>query len=104
MSQELQKAVQALTSSYKIHAIILFGSRARGNHLKTSDIDLIVVSNKFKQTPFVERPTQVLKALYKEGIVAPIDLLCYTPQEFEKKKQEIGIVREALKTAKTLAK
>ncbi len=99
-----EEVAKAIKKHYPDALILLFGSRARGNHLKTSDIDLIVVSNKFKQTPFVERPTQVLKALYKEGIVAPIDLLCYTPQEFDKKKQEIGIVREALKTAKTLAK
>ena len=27
----------------------------------------------------------------------PVDFLCYTPEEFEKKKKEISIVKEAVK-------
>jgi len=27
----------------------------------------------------------------------PVDFLCYTPEEFEEKRKEISIVRQALK-------
>ncbi len=73
--------------------IILFGSRARKNALKTSDYDFIVVSKSFKNVPFFERPV-LLYTLWDGG---GIDLLCYTPEEFEKKKKQISVVREAVR-------
>ena len=82
--------------------VLLFGSRARGNHLATSDIDLIVVSKAFRGVGFLERPVQLLKLLYREGVEAPLDILCYTPEEFERKRREIGVVREALRTGVVL--
>ena len=73
--------------------VILFGSRARENALKTSDYDFIVVSESFKNVPFFERPLM----LYELWDGGAIDLLCYTPDEFEKKKRRIGIVSEAVR-------
>src|SRR3989344_3935971 len=74
--------------------IILFGSRARGDNLKTSDVDLIVISEKFKNINFHDRMVQAYGLWNK-----PIDLevFCYTPEEFERKKKQIGIIREAVK-------
>jgi uncharacterized protein len=72
---------------------IAFGSRARGDALSTSDLDLILVSPWFGSVPFLRRPVEVLEALdYPSGL----ELLCYTPQEFEEKRNEFGIVRVAL--------
>ena len=36
------REIQELADRYKIHRVILFGSRARGDYHKTSDIDLAV--------------------------------------------------------------
>lgn len=36
------KEIWELAQQYKIHKVILFGSRARGDYHKTSDIDLAV--------------------------------------------------------------
>jgi uncharacterized protein len=73
--------------------VIAFGSRARGDALSTSDLDLIVVSPQFAGMPFLKRPVAVLEALdYPAGL----ELLCYTPEEFEEKREEFGIVRVAL--------
>jgi len=79
--------------------IILFGFRARGDALKKSDIDLIVVSRKFGGMHFTDRAMCVLKILWREGALPPVDvdLLCYTPEEFEERKREISVVSEALK-------
>jgi hypothetical protein len=72
---------------------IAFGSRVRGDALSTSDLDLILVSPWFPQTPFLRRPVAVLELLdYPAGL----ELLCYTPEEFEQKRTELGIVRVAL--------
>jgi len=72
---------------------IAFGSRARGDALSTSDLDLILVSPRFVAVPFLKRPVAVLEALDYPG---GLELLCYTPQEFEEKREEFGIVRVAL--------
>jgi len=72
---------------------IVFGSRARGDALSTSDLDLILVSPRFASVPFLDRPVLVLEALDYAG---GLELLCYTPEEFERKREELGIVRVAV--------
>ena len=73
--------------------VIAFGSRARGDALSTSDLDLILVSPSFEAVPFLRRPVVVLEALDSPP---GLELLCYTPEEFEAKRGEFGIVRVAL--------
>lgn len=73
--------------------VIAFGSRARGDAISTSDLDLILVSPAFAAVRFLQRPVQVLEIL---GYPGGLELLCYTPEEFEQKRQELGIVRVAL--------
>ena len=74
--------------------VILFGSRARGDWLQESDYDFIVVSRRFQDVPWPYRPLE----LYRLWHGSPgVELLCYTPEEFERKSREISIVAEALK-------
>jgi predicted nucleotidyltransferase len=73
--------------------VIAFGSRVRGDALSASDLDLILVSPWFVSLPFLRRPGAILELLDYPG---GLELLCYTPEEFEEKRQEFGIVRVAL--------
>jgi len=77
---------------HKIQSMLLFGSRARGDELFTSDVDVIVISPDFATTKFRDRPDWFL-----DQWMLPVDLeiLCYTPEEFARKKKEIGLVQEA---------
>jgi predicted nucleotidyltransferase len=79
--------------------VIAFGSRVRGDALSTSDLDLILVSPRFASAPFLKRSVQVLEGL---GFPPGLELLCYTPEEFEEKRNELGIVRVALEEGLTL--
>jgi hypothetical protein len=73
--------------------VIAFGSRVRGDALSTSDLDLVLVSPWFASFPYLRRAVAVLELLdYPAGL----ELLCYTPAEFEQKRRELGIVRVAL--------
>jgi hypothetical protein len=72
-----QPMIDALEDVMEINAVILFGSRARGDALPHSDYDVVVIGN-FTQTYF--------NRLDIVGRLAPpvaIDLFCYTPREFE---------------------
>ncbi len=84
---------------WHIEKAILFGSRARNDHLLHSDVDLILVSPDFAGLPFRSRLADAL-----EGWNAEVDLevLCYTPEEFGRKQQDPGIVQQATKEGRLL--
>ena len=88
-----EKYLSRLLELYKPSNVIVFGSRARGDFLKESDLDLIVVSDKFSSIRFIDRAYRVLMDI---DIDMGVDILCYTPKEFEEKKKELGIVQVAV--------
>ena len=77
-----------------IEQMYLFGSRASGKVHKDSDVDLIVVSKRFRGKGLLGRAPPLY---IKWDIHYPVDFLCYTPQEFNKLKKQITIVREAVR-------
>ncbi len=58
-------------------AVILFGSRARGNAMKESDYDIVVIAE--YKVEYFARVAQVLRL--KPPL--PLDVFYYTPSEFE---------------------
>jgi len=80
-------------SEFPINKMLLFGSYSKGKQRKWSDIDLIIVSSKFKGKKSYKRA----RKLYDYwNLDYPVDFLCYTPEEFNKLKNQITIVREAV--------
>jgi predicted nucleotidyltransferase len=69
---------------------IAFGSRARGDALSTSELDLILISPRFATVQFLKRAVTVLEAL---DYTCGLELFCYTPDEFREKREGFGIVR-----------
>ena len=82
-----------LRRRYQPQLVLVFGSRARGDALAESDLDLLVVSERFRGMSFLERSSAVLTAL---DTPFAVDVLCYTPEEFARKRRELGIVSLAL--------
>lgn len=99
-SPEINKFIDKLKREFDPEKIILFGSRAEGTHWKRSDYDFIIVSSKFKGMHWLKRISKILKMW---EIIADIDVLPYTPKEFEDKKKNSSIVRHALKHGKLIA-
>lgn len=87
--------LEKVKNKYDIKEAIFFGSRARGDNFKNSDFDIILVSADFEGIFFSKR----IANMYEFWDHYPLDIepLCYTPDEFEKKKKEIGIVSRAVK-------
>ena len=65
--------------------IILYGSYAKGNPREDSDIDLIVISNDFKDMNLRER-LEIL-GIAAGRVFEPIEALGYTPKEIKQKKE-----------------
>ena len=74
--------------------MILFGSQATGKTHKNSDVDLIIVSKNFEG---IERLNRAPDLYLRWDLDYPVDILCYTPKEFNRKKKFIGIVQQAVK-------
>jgi hypothetical protein len=74
--------------------IIAFGSRVRGETLRSSDLDVIIVAHAFEDVPWLDR-----QVLVQEAIGAPfaMDTLCYRPAEFDQKRVQLGLVQTAVR-------
>lgn len=79
--KEYQKELEAL--GVKTKKIILYGSHASGKAGKDSDIDLVVVSNDFKNMDLWERLRLLGRA--RMGIKRPMEILGFTEEEFAAK-------------------
>lgn len=101
MDRETAKVARAfvrkLKTKFKLNQVILFGSRARGNNWKTSDYDFIIVSESFAGKKFPERMAEIYDSWDAPQDIEP---LCYTPEEFERRKRELGLVAVAVKEGK----
>lgn len=95
------EVLPCLARRYDPERVIVFGSRARGDALEHSDLDVLVVSEAFANVPWLERAPQVVLGC---DIRFGIELLCYTPEEFARKREELGIVQTALAEGMDLLK
>ena len=77
MSDELKEYVERVSRRVRLHAAILFGSRARGDHGPWSDYDLLLIGD-FKE-PYLDRLKTLLDLT--QGIRIPIELHPYTLEE-----------------------
>lgn len=69
------------TKGIKSQKLILFGSFAKGNFHKESDIDLIVISKDFENKNYWQRIEILAEAIYE--IFKPIEAVAMTPDEWE---------------------
>jgi len=93
IGREVNSFIENLKKEFNPQRIIIFGSHAKGDNWKRSDYDFIIVSSLFENVHWLERISSVVK--YWE-LLCNVDILPYTPEEFEVKRKQIGIVRTAV--------
>lgn len=82
---------------YDILKLILFGSQVTGRTREGSDIDLLVVSEKFGNHDKAALMSQLLEEWHLvQKKTFPVDFICLTPEEFDEMSKQITIVRRAL--------
>jgi predicted nucleotidyltransferase len=96
---EINTIADQIIQKYKPEKIILFGSAARGEFRRDSDVDLLIIK---KDTPlYGEDRVRELNRLIQRNI--PLDLLVYRPEEFEKRlKMGDPFLKRVLKEGKVL--
>ena len=91
---ELQQFARIISKEYPLRKMILFGSQATGKTHQDSDVDIMIVSKKFEGVRRLDRAPDLYM---KWNLDYPVDILCYTPEEFNRKKNFFGIVQQAVK-------
>ncbi len=94
----IKKIKEFLKRKKNIREAYLFGSFARGDSSRTSDIDLIVIMDTSK--PFFERYEEFSELIL--SLPCALDLLIYTPKEWEDIKDRL-FFRAIMKEAKKIA-
>lgn len=89
MSTQVQQIIDELVRNYQPEKVILFGSRVVGKTHKWSDIDLVVI--KKTNVRFYNRIGEALSAMPYD---IPIDVVVYTPEEFEEIKQKSRFIKK----------
>ena len=92
---EIVEKLKEFKKQNKIDKMYLFGSMVTGRTHKYSDIDLLVVSKDFRRKSILERSP---KLYMRWNLEYPVDFLCYSPEEFNRLKKQITIVRQAVKS------
>ncbi len=92
--KELKLFKEKLSRKIPVKTLLFFGSRAKGKGNKYSDVDLIVISDKFKRKKFHQRAIDLYDYW---DLDYPVDFLCYTQEEFNKSKRLSVLVKEAVK-------
>ena len=91
----VRKFKKKLLKEFGILKIILFGSRVTGDFSEDSDFDLIIVSKAFRGKDIIKR----CGLMYEDwDYNFAVDFICYTPEEFKERKEQVSIVSEALRT------
>jgi uncharacterized protein len=79
---KVKKIIQTIVQDYEPEKVILFGSYARGEENKDSDLDLMIIKETYE--PYNHRAHRV-RSLFNPYPCA-MDLFIYTQKEFERLK------------------
>jgi predicted nucleotidyltransferase len=91
---KIQSFKKRLAVDFDISRMLLFGSFAREDFKKWSDIDLLIVSRDFAN---VKKARRAVRLYDYWTFKLPVDFLCYTPEEFSRLSKGVTIVREAVR-------
>lgn len=98
--KEVKAFVRKLRAELHPEKIILFGSRAKGEVWKRSDYDFVIVSSAFEGVHWLDRISRVVQLW---DSLSAIDALPYTPKEFEEKRRNSSVVRNAVRQGQLIA-
>ncbi|MDD3265465.1 MAG: nucleotidyltransferase domain-containing protein, partial [Dehalococcoidales bacterium] len=93
-AETLDDLVRLIKNEFNTELVLLFGSRARGDNLIESDYDIIIVSKDFEGINFIKR-MGLVQDLW--GGIYRLEAFYSTPEEVERKRNDIGTVQEACK-------
>jgi predicted nucleotidyltransferase len=92
--RELARFLKRLKRELGVVEVYIFGSRAYGNPLLESDLDMIVVSEEFGKRSFIEN-MELLSRMWDGSFT--VEMFPYTPEQLRKYAERKTVVSEALR-------
>jgi predicted nucleotidyltransferase len=92
--RELARFLKRLKRELGVVEAYIFGSRAYGNPLLESDLDMIVVSEEFGKRSFIEN-MELLSRMWDGSFT--VEMFPYTPEQLRKYAERKTVVSEALR-------
>jgi predicted nucleotidyltransferase len=95
----VDRFLERVDARFPLSLAVLFGSRGRGDELVDSDYDLLVVSAAFDGLAPWDR---IQACLDLWDLPEPLEVVPVTPAELERRRADLTIVGEALRTGRVL--
>jgi len=92
VEQALNQLVKRLKENLGPLDVYLFGSFAKGDWLEDSDIDIVVVSDRFEGKSMPER-INLVRRLASESLA--FEILAYTPKELKEVLTKSMVIQDA---------
>lgn len=89
----INQYIERINQKTPVDKAIVFGSYARGDTRRDSDLDLIVLSKAFKRMNFLRR-LEYLSRNWEDYDLAS-DIFGYTPEEFAEMSKHSVVLKEA---------
>jgi len=103
-TEKLKKTIIDYLSqrNIKLNRLVLFGSYAAGKNTEESDVDIIIVSEDFRNRNYSERIINSLgiNRVLVKSLDLPIDVIYYSDEEWE--NSETLLIREAKQYGMTI--
>jgi uncharacterized protein len=90
----IDKIISIIVSLIDPDQIVLFGSYARGENKKTSDIDLLVLKRNLQNTKTLT--DNLYMSFFDNKIKIPVDLLVLDYDKYNNLKNEIGYIYKTI--------
>jgi predicted nucleotidyltransferase len=98
-NSKIIEIVNKIALNFNPEKIFLFGSYASDNPTRDSDLDLLIIQS--SKLPRHKRVFEIRKSLI--GSMIPLDIIVYTPEEFENEKEiKFSFINNSIKTSKLL--
>lgn len=97
----IQEIIRSVVEATRPEKIVLFGSRARGDHRPDSDIDLLII--KESKLPRPQRAIPIYSALARLPLEVDTNVMVYTPEEVDEWSEvPAALVTTALREGRVL--
>ncbi len=94
--EEARRLVGALEArGLRVEEAYVFGSRARGDYLEGSDLDIVIVSRGFEGMRYLDRLDLIYKVAWEEGIEYGVEAVALTPEELRERLEGLTMLRDA---------
>lgn len=99
MKQDIEMLTNGIIDKFNPNKIILFGSHARQEVTENSDIDICIIADIGEENVRSLRKNIRGYILKREGLNyldRPVDIVLYTPQQFEQISKKVGTMASVI--------